>query len=146
MVPGLGRSPGGGHDNPPRYSCLGNPHGQSSLVGFSPWGCKETDTAEQLSTAQHVVVLFPVLKEISILFSIVAVSAFILANSIGGFLFSTSTPTFIVRSFPMMPTLTAMTRYLIVALICIFLTMSEFEHLFISLLTRSVFTLEGIDT
>ena len=45
------------------------------------------DTAEQLSTAQHMVVLFPVLKEISILFSIVAVSAFILTNSIGGFRF-----------------------------------------------------------
>ena len=50
--PGLGRSPGGGHDNPPRYSCLGNPHGQISLVGYCPWGCKETDTAEQLSTAR----------------------------------------------------------------------------------------------
>ena len=72
-IPRLGRSPGGGHDNPPRYSCLGNPHGQSSLVGYSPWGCKESDTAEQLSTAQHMVVLYPVLKEISILFSIVAV-------------------------------------------------------------------------
>ena len=145
MVPGLGRSPGGGHDNPPRYSCLENPHGQSSLVGYSPWGHKELGTTEQ-STAQHVVVLFPVLKEISILFSIVALLIFILTKSIGGFLFSTSTPTFIVRSFPMMPTLTAVTRYLIVALICIFLTMSEFEHLFISLLTGSVFTLEGIDT
>ena len=93
-----------------------------------------------------MVVLFPVLKEISILFSIVALLIFILTKSIGGFLFSTSTPTFIVRSFPMMPTLTAVTRYLIVALICIFLTMSEFEHLFISLLAGSVFTLEGIDT
>ena len=24
-VPGLGRSPGGGHGNPPQYSCLENP-------------------------------------------------------------------------------------------------------------------------
>ena len=24
-IPGLGRSPGGGHDNPLQYSCLGNP-------------------------------------------------------------------------------------------------------------------------
>ena len=23
-------------------------HGQRSLVGYSPWGCKELDTAEQL--------------------------------------------------------------------------------------------------
>ena len=24
-IPGLGRSPGGGHGNPPWYSCMGNP-------------------------------------------------------------------------------------------------------------------------
>ena len=24
-IPGLGRSPGGGHGNPPHYSCLENP-------------------------------------------------------------------------------------------------------------------------
>ena len=24
-IPGSGRSPGGGHGNPPQYSCLGNP-------------------------------------------------------------------------------------------------------------------------
>ena len=27
----------------------GKSHGQRSLVGFSPWGCKELDTTEQLS-------------------------------------------------------------------------------------------------
>jgi len=31
------------------YSCLENPHGQRSLVGYSPWGHKELDT-EPLST------------------------------------------------------------------------------------------------
>ena len=35
-VPGLGRSPGGGHSNPLQYSCLENPHGQMSLEGYSP--------------------------------------------------------------------------------------------------------------
>ena len=35
-----------------QYSCLENPHGQRSLVGYSPWGCKELDTTERLSTAQ----------------------------------------------------------------------------------------------
>ena len=35
-VPGLGRSPGEGHGNPLQYSCLENPHGQKSLVGYSP--------------------------------------------------------------------------------------------------------------
>ena len=32
-IPGSGRFPGGGHDNPLQYSCLENPHGQRSLVG-----------------------------------------------------------------------------------------------------------------
>ena len=27
------------------YSCLGNPMDRS-LVGYSPWGCKESDTTE----------------------------------------------------------------------------------------------------
>ena len=47
-VPGLGRSPGGGHwrGNPLQYSCLENPHGERSLVGYSPWGRKELDTTE----------------------------------------------------------------------------------------------------
>ena len=48
-IPGLGRSPGGGHGNSLQYSCLENPHGQRSLVGYSPWGLKESDTTEQLT-------------------------------------------------------------------------------------------------
>ena len=34
----LGQSPGGGHGNPLRYSCLENPHGQRSLAGYNLWG------------------------------------------------------------------------------------------------------------
>ena len=49
-VPGLGRFPGVGSGNPLLYSCLENPHGQRSLVGYNPWGCKESDTTEQLRT------------------------------------------------------------------------------------------------
>ena len=39
--------------NPLQYSCLENPHGQRSLVGYSPWGHKESDTTEWLRRAQH---------------------------------------------------------------------------------------------
>ena len=46
LIPGLGRAPGGGHVNSLQYSCLENPHGQTSLVGYSPWGPKESDTTE----------------------------------------------------------------------------------------------------
>ena len=42
-IPGLGRPSGGGHGNPLHYFCLENPHGQRSLAGPSPWGCKELD-------------------------------------------------------------------------------------------------------
>ena len=45
-IPGLGRSPGGGHSNPPQHSCLENPHGQRSLAGCSPWAHKESDMTE----------------------------------------------------------------------------------------------------
>ena len=34
LIPGLGRSPGGGHGNPLQYSCLENPHGQRTLGGL----------------------------------------------------------------------------------------------------------------
>ena len=47
-IPESGRSPGGGNG-----SILGTPvflpgksQGQRSLVGYSPWGCKESDTTE----------------------------------------------------------------------------------------------------
>ena len=45
LIPGSGRSPGGGHGNPLQYSC----HGQRSLVGHSPWGLKKWDMVERLN-------------------------------------------------------------------------------------------------
>ena len=57
-IPGLGRSPGGGNGNRLQYSCLENPHGQRGLVGYSPWGCKELDTTERLSTAHILFKIF----------------------------------------------------------------------------------------
>ena len=49
-IPGWGRYPGEGNGNPLQYSGLENPHGQRSLVGCSPWGRKESDMTERLST------------------------------------------------------------------------------------------------
>ena len=46
LIPVLGRSPRGGHGNQLQYSGLEIPHGQRSLVDFSSWGCKESDTTE----------------------------------------------------------------------------------------------------
>ena len=35
-IPALGGSTGEGHGNPLQYSCLENPYGRRSLVGYSP--------------------------------------------------------------------------------------------------------------
>ena len=41
-IPGLGRSPRGGHGKPLQYSCLENPHGQVTLVGLQSMGLQRT--------------------------------------------------------------------------------------------------------
>ena len=45
LIPHLGRSPGGEHGNPLQF-LPGKSHGQRSLVGYSPWDRKESDTTE----------------------------------------------------------------------------------------------------
>ena len=49
LLPGLGSSPGEDTGYPFQCSCLENPHGQRSLVGFSPWGRKELDMTVRLN-------------------------------------------------------------------------------------------------
>ena len=43
-IPGLGRSPGGGL--PTLVFLPGQSHRQKSLMGYSPWGHKESDIIE----------------------------------------------------------------------------------------------------
>ena len=43
LIPGSGKSPGGGNSN---LFLPGKSNGQRSLVGYSPWGHKESDTTE----------------------------------------------------------------------------------------------------
>ena len=49
-IPGLGRFPGEGHGNHSSILAWRIPSGQRSLAGYSPWGQKESDRTEQLST------------------------------------------------------------------------------------------------
>ena len=52
LIPGLWRSLGEWHGNTPLYSSLdkgASPQGQRCLVGYSPWGHKESDMTEWLS-------------------------------------------------------------------------------------------------
>ena len=50
--------PGEGHGNPLQCSCLENPQGQRSLVGYSPQGHKETDMTEQRTLSLSSSVIF----------------------------------------------------------------------------------------
>ena len=45
-IPGLGRSPGRRHGNPPPVFLPRKSHGQKRLVGYSPWGHKGSDMME----------------------------------------------------------------------------------------------------
>ena len=49
-IPGMGRSPGGGQPTP--VFLPGKSHGQRSLSGYDPSGCKESDTTEATEHAQ----------------------------------------------------------------------------------------------
>ena len=49
-IPELGRSPGGGNDNPLLYCCLGKPNGQRSLVCYGPWGRKNVGLSDLKKT------------------------------------------------------------------------------------------------
>ena len=49
-IPGSERYPGEGNGKLLQYSCLEIFHGQRSLAGYSPWGCKELNTTEHTHT------------------------------------------------------------------------------------------------
>ena len=58
-MPGSERSPGEGNGNPLQYSCLENSmnRGVRGLVGYGPWGHKESEMIERLTHIQtrHVI-------------------------------------------------------------------------------------------
>ena len=60
----VGKIPGEGNGNPLQYSCLENPVGQRSLVGYSPWDHKESDTTEWLNFHFHFFMLGHVLEQV----------------------------------------------------------------------------------
>ena len=117
-------------------------HGQRSLVGYSPWGHKESDTTEWLhflsscpgvELLDHVVAVFLVFWGTTILFSIVALPIYIPTNSVRGFPFFQY---FLFLDILLIDFLTGAKWYLIMVLICIYLIInnSNVEHLFMCLL------------
>ena len=53
LIPGPGRSLEEGNGNPLQCSCLGNPT-ERSLVGISPWDCKESDATLWLNNNSNI--------------------------------------------------------------------------------------------
>ena len=51
LIPGSGRSPGGGHGTPLQYSCLENPMDRGAWRASALWGHKESDTTETANTS-----------------------------------------------------------------------------------------------
>ena len=54
LIPGSGRSPGAGDENPLQYSHVENPMDRGAWRGCCPWGHTESDTTEWLT---HTVTL-----------------------------------------------------------------------------------------
>ena len=48
LIPGSGRSPGEEKGQPTAVFLPGKSNGQRNLVGYSPWGGKESDITERL--------------------------------------------------------------------------------------------------
>ena len=56
-IPGSGRSPGEGNSYPLQESCLENSMDRRAWWANSSWGCKESETTEQLTTSVPWIVL-----------------------------------------------------------------------------------------
>ena len=58
LIPGSGRSPGGGHGNPLQNSCLENSMDRGAWQAtHSSWGHRESDTTEQIALSYFAVLL-----------------------------------------------------------------------------------------
>ena len=70
LIPGSGRSPEEGNGQPTPVSLPKESHGQRSLAGYGPRGCKESDTNEaNLAAAEHFFSLETLFKQALPLFS-----------------------------------------------------------------------------
>ena len=53
--PWIGKIPWRRRRHPTPVFLPGNSHGQRTLVGYSPWGCKDLDTTEQLHVLENII-------------------------------------------------------------------------------------------
>ena len=52
-IPGVGRSPGEGNGNLLQSSCLENSMDSDALLGYCPWGHKESNTTQHIHVHTH---------------------------------------------------------------------------------------------
>ena len=58
----VGSNPGVGDGSPLQYSCLGNPMDRGAWRATKSWGCKESDTTEQLTLSSDSWLFSPLLN------------------------------------------------------------------------------------
>ena len=68
LIPGLGRSPGGGNGNPLQYSCLENTMDRGAWWATVHWVADESDTMEQLNTHTKYSIYVPMSRPLPSLF------------------------------------------------------------------------------
>ena len=66
-IPGVGKIPWRGKWQPTPVFLPGESHGRRGLVGYSPQGCKKSDTTERLHFHFHLLLCFSI-SENSLLF------------------------------------------------------------------------------
>ena len=69
LVPGSARSPGVGKWQPTPVFLPGKSHGERSLVGYSPQGCKESETTKHTHTYaythQNIIIIMRIFQQAS---------------------------------------------------------------------------------
>jgi len=83
LIPGLGRSPGGGCGNPLQYSCLENPTDRGAWLATVHRVAKSWTQLKQLSTHAQMSKLFVKCQIVNILVSVDVRSLLLLLNSAG---------------------------------------------------------------
>ena len=136
LILGLGISSVGGHSNPLQYSCLKNSQRQRNLASCYPWGCK----VRHDWVINHMVVLLLIFLRIACIVFHSGCTNLLPTNSSWGlpFLHILANDCYLL-SFS---TLTSAMQYLIVVLICISVMISDTEHIFMSLFTTYMPSLE----
>ena len=119
LIPGSGRSPGGGHGNPPQYSRLENPMDRGAWQAMVHRVTKWWTQLKQLSTHTCMVILCFIIWGTARLFSKAVVAFYILTSCVWAFNISIQLLYFLFSNFLILAILVFAEWYLTMVLICI---------------------------